>query len=170
MLSASSLQERKTNTPLPTTKPNSSPPSSEMLLPCCSDGFFFSFLMATTVRSHEQINPCWQSFFRACGQEKRSSLPPPVAHFLPLVLFSIITRKKLCRFSVLKKKKKKPPITLYMSLRPQWHCRSQGKLSYPSVWDFQEFLKLPCDCATNLLVSTYPFGRVRGEGVVQKKG
>ena len=30
-------------------------------------GFFLSFLMATTVRSHEQINPCWQSFFKACG-------------------------------------------------------------------------------------------------------
>lgn len=50
--------------------------------------------------------------------------------FLPLMLFSIITREKLWRFSFFKKEKK--PITLYKNIRPQWHLQKLRRVK-PSI-------------------------------------
>lgn len=75
------------------------------------------------------------------GRKKKSSLPPPMAHFLPHVLFSIITREKLCRFSVSKKKKKKEAAAnnSLCELETSVALQKLGKLSHPSYEIFRNF-------------------------------
>lgn len=51
-----------------------------------------------------------------------------MAHFLPLVLFSIITRKKLCRFSVFKKKEEKAANNSLYELETSMALQKLGKV------------------------------------------
>lgn len=62
-----------------------------------------------------------------------------MAHFLPHVLFSIITREKLCRFSVLKKKEEEEASNSLCELETSVVLQKLGKLSHPSYEIFRNF-------------------------------